>query len=226
MGYHRIPVPIGCKYGMLTVKAESPKKILPSGQKIRVVECVCDCGNTHEVAVLHLVRGRIRSCGCIQKTKKGESNTSLHKRWKAMVDRCYADTNVRHIYKDRNITVCDAWHDFFVFKKWALQNGYKQHLQLDRINNDKGYSPSNCRFVTSSENCNNRRVTFYVSYKGEKVSFLLLLRKLGIPEIHHHTIRCRINRGWNHDKAVDTPIRTGNYATRHNPCNTAYGSVS
>ncbi len=211
MGYHRISVPIGSRYSMLTVFAEFGKKTLPSGQKIRVVRCVCDCGNYTDVIVAHLVRNRIKSCGCLTKTKKGESNTTLHRRWKSIIERCYMDSRTSSIYRDRGIAVCDEWKDFFVFKEWALKNGYKHHLQIDRIDNEKGYSPDNCRYVTSKENCNNRRITQYVMYHGERLPFTYIMDKKGITLGSQTTIRGRIKRGWSHDDAIDTPIKKGNY---------------
>ena len=81
--------------------------------------------------------------------------------------------------------------------------------------NDKGYYPDNCRFVTQMENCNNRRCTTTVMYKGKKQSFSLLLHKQG-KHNHYGAIRDRIGRGWEPERAIDTPIRKGNYIKKYN----------
>ena len=199
------------KFGQLTVIGDADKKTLPSGQKIRMIECECSCGKKTNVALVHLIRFRTKSCGCLFKTKKGQSNTLLHRRWKAMHERCMS---ARAAYGLRHISVCSEWHDFFVFKKWALQNGYQDNLQIDRIDTNKGYSPENCRFVTPKQNCNNRRITMMVDYNGAKHPFTQLLADLSIPAQHHGTIRGRILRGWPSQKAFDTPIRQGNYSKK------------
>jgi hypothetical protein len=59
-------------------------------------------------------------------------------------------------YIRRGITVCEEWRDFEVFAAWAEQSGFSPELELDRIDNDSGYSPANCRWVTHTENCQNR----------------------------------------------------------------------
>lgn len=84
--------------------------------------------------------------------------------WNTMKSRC--ENPNREKYKDygaRGIRVCDEWQDAKVFCEWALNNGYKEGLQIDRIDNDGNYEPSNCRFVTLKENTRNRRNTVYLT---------------------------------------------------------------
>lgn len=196
----------GQRFGVLTVIDSSKRKTLPSGQTPRIAICKCECGNETEVLILHLIRGRTHSCGCVFKTKKGESNKPIHRKWKSMIERCYPTAQNANRYFERGITVCEEWHDYFSFKSWALSNGYKKELTIDRIDNNKGYGPDNCRFVTNRENCNNREMTQYVEIKGKKIPFMFALDLYKIPEISHHTVRCRINRGWDHEKAFTHPI--------------------
>lgn len=91
--------------------------------------------------------------------------------WQTMKTRCENPKRENfERYGGRGITICEEWHEAKNFVEWALNNGYKKGLQLDRIDNDKGYSPYNCRFVTPSENSRNRRNTKYLTLGGETKS--------------------------------------------------------
>lgn len=202
----------GDRYNYLTVISELPKKVLPSGQKIRMIECVCDCGKHTKVALLHLVRSRIKSCGHISLKLNGESHSLLCKRWKAMIERCLPNAIDSHRYYQRGIRVCDGWlNDYSAFKKWAIENGFREELQIDRIDNNGIYEPSNCRFVTPTENAYNREINYRVTYNNENIPLLKLIRRKGIDKKHLNAIRGRISRGWSIEDAVDTPIKKGNY---------------
>ena len=84
--------------------------------------------------------------------------TKLYRCWEGMKARCYNPRRKEYKnYGGRGITVCIGWLSFKPFEKWAIKNGYKEGLELDRINVDEGYNPNNCRFVTHSENNLNKR---------------------------------------------------------------------
>lgn len=89
--------------------------------------------------------------------------------WETMRSRC--NNPARDKYKDyggRGIKVCDEWNNSAeAFCKWALNNGYKEGLQIDRIDNNGNYEPSNCRFVTPKQNSRNRRNTVTLTINGE-----------------------------------------------------------
>jgi hypothetical protein len=215
MNPNKLNLETGQKFGMLTYLSEAGRKYLPSGQWNRMVLVRCECGNEKEVRVMHLVRQRIKSCGCMV-PDHGMSKTKLYRVWTGMINRCTSDKCIdHHRYKDRGISMSDIWKSSFVaFKDWATSNGYKQGLQIDRIDNNKGYCPDNCRFVTPSENVRNREVTFTVQYNGQDVPLVTILEQKGIRD-KYYQILARIKRGWDHQMAIDTPMRKGNYKRKN-----------
>lgn len=128
--------------------------------------CKCDCWTEVTVRGSSLKSGHTTSCGCYdldRKTTHGMHKTRLHRIWVGMLARSGiykgASKKSRRTYIDRGITVCEEWLVFENFRDWALSNGYADDLELDRIDNEKGYSPENCHWVTRKENCSNRRNT-------------------------------------------------------------------
>lgn len=92
---------------------------------------------------------------CIGSKRPGFYNT-----WHNMKSRCYSKSNPKYYrYGGRGISVCDEWLDIKVFSEWALNNGWKQGLTLDRIDNDGNYCPENCRWVSVSENSRKKSST-------------------------------------------------------------------
>ena len=90
--------------------------------------------------------------------RHGGKGSALYNKWRGIKLRCL---NPKHPqfkdYGGRGVTICDEWLKFIPFRDWALNNGYKEGLEINRIWNDGNYEPSNCDFVTSAENCRNRR---------------------------------------------------------------------
>lgn len=105
--------------------------------------------------------------------KHGLSKHPLYTVWNGMKSRCYSITHKGYKnYGGRGITICDEWvMNFNSFYEWAIKNGWQKGLQVDRINNDLGYTPFNCRIVTKTENNNNRRTTIHITY-NKKVKLL------------------------------------------------------
>lgn len=123
--------------------------------------CRCSCGKEKIVDGGSLRSGRSKSCGHFRKNgnpKHGGRWTRLYMVWDSMRGRCFTTSNKN--YKDyggRGIMVCEEWNDFSAFRDWALANGYKKGLSIDRINNDGNYEPSNCRWATPHEQRINQR---------------------------------------------------------------------
>lgn len=153
----------GEKYGRLTVleKAESMNGFT------RWV-CQCECGNLTTARGINLTSGHTKSCGCIAKEyhanqhsrrTHGLKGTRLYNAWCNMKSRCYNPKNENYyLYGERGIGVCDEWkNNFEAFAKWSFENGYKENLTIDRIDNYKGYSPDNCRWTTAKVQVQNRR---------------------------------------------------------------------
>lgn len=128
--------------------------------------CECDCGNKKIISGKSLRNGHTQSCGCYHKKqisklnlKHGKSNLRIHKIWSNIKQRCFNENNLRYqYYGARGITICNEWKDDFMsFYNWAMMNGYKDNLSIDRIDVNGNYEPSNCRWATQSEQNANTR---------------------------------------------------------------------
>lgn len=128
--------------------------------------CKCDCGKTKSIHKSALLAGLTKSCGCYNSevarntmTSHGHSDERLYSIWLGLKGRCNNRNNHKYQrYGGRGISVCDEWYDYSVFRSWSLENGYEESLQIDRVDNDGDYSPSNCRFVPLVDNIRNSTV--------------------------------------------------------------------
>ena len=172
--------------------------------------CKCDCGKYIVVLGDSLRSGNTKSCGCLnidkiieRNTSHGKKDTKIYNTWKNMKQRCYNSKNKS--YKDygkREIGICKEWKDNFqLFYEWSIQNGYDEKLTIDRIDNNKDYSPNNCRWVNRKVQNNNTRRNHYIEYNGKQFTLAQLAREYNI---NYDTLRRRINNyGWNIEKAVN-----------------------
>ena len=129
-------------------------------------------------------------------SKGGRSNSRIYNTWLHMKGRCYrkTDDHYKH-YGEKGITMCDEWkNDFKAFHDWSMSNGYADNLTIDRINNDGNYEPSNCRWVTMKEQCNNRTSNVILTINGESHNIQGWSEITGIK---YHTIYARMKRGLN-----------------------------
>lgn len=145
-----------------------------------------------------------------KRTLHGESNTPLFKKWASMVRRCAptAKGKQKKYYYDKGITVCDEWLVYINFRDWALVNGWREGLEIDRRYNHLGYNPENCRFVEKINNILNRTNTVMVTYAGKTRSLVELAEVLKLTIRQRNTVRARIKSGWDVIKAIETPVKT------------------
>lgn len=208
---------IGKRVGRLVVVGEGQTYYKPSGQAYYKFLCKCDCGNTKMVNGYALRKGLTKSCGCYTKEKAGnmarthgKSDTKLYTTWVCMRSRCNYKRNKE--YKDyggRGIKVCKEWDESFDnFCAWAMENGYKEGLSIDRIDVNGNYEPSNCKWATRYEQDRNKRNNVMITYNGETKILRDWEKYLGMSK---GTLRQRIKKhGWSIEKAFTTPVKNRN----------------
>lgn len=181
--------------------------------------CKCDCGNEKIVNKGSLMKGLTKSCGCLRsevarekaKSKTGHGikrgNEHLYAIWQGMKARCSnSQRKEAKYYFFKGIRVCKEWeNDFLLFKDWAIKNGYKVGLTLDRINSDKGYSPDNCRFVDRYVQNNNTSKNKFITLDGETLTIAQWTRKMDLPR---GLISSRLKNGWSEERAVKTSVQS------------------
>lgn len=165
----KVHIEKGTKFGRWTVVDEAPSKKTAGGEQKRHMHCVCECGNEKAVPLAALRSEKSKSCGCHNldvHTKHGMSRTSIYVTWASMIYRC-TNKNSTHYssYGGRGITVCERWKSFENF--YADVGDAPEGRTLDRIDNDKGYEPSNIRWATRKEQQRNTRATTKTVINGE-----------------------------------------------------------
>lgn len=205
----------GKRFGRLEVISLSKKGKQP------LWLCQCDCGKQKIVNGNNLRTGKTTSCGClvkeiskrrlqdnnfykdrINKRNKthGMSYTRLYREWVSMKNRCNPSYHERKNYYDKGIEVCSEWMDFSVFKKWAVNNGYSENLTLDRIENSKGYSPENCRWVDMKAQENNRLNNIKITRNGKTQTLKQWCEELNL---NYGMVKHRYQMGWSEERLFE-----------------------
>lgn len=179
------------------------------------VVCRCNCGTITVLQCRTLV-GKYATKSCIRCATKGKntkhgdahSGNRLYNIWAKMIERCYNKT--RKAYKNyggRGIKVCSSWrNDYREFKKWSMDNGYSDNLEIDRKKNDKSYKPSNCRWVTNTVNARNKRNNRLITCFGE-TKCLVAWGEDKRCKVSWQTLQKRLDAGWPVKNAILAKIR-------------------
>lgn len=208
----------GQRFGRLVVLGRSNRKCGHGTYWL----CKCDCGN-ETVAESHSLRaGTTRSCGCLNNETRGKATTKhgrankerLYSIWCSMRARCERSTASAYAnYGGRGIRVCDEWHDYANFRKWAFSNGYEDDVRgvfcsIERIDNDGNYSPENCKFVTAKEQANNRRSCKKYTIGGVTKNATEWAAEYGICASR---VLARLESGWSIEDALTVkPVKGRN----------------
>lgn len=173
--------------------------------------CACSCGAQKWVIADALRSGATRSCGCLndetrRETRHGGAVNGRHSpeyaTWHSMKQRCTNPRNSKfERYGGRGIGVCDRWLNFDAF---LADMGPRPSLShsIDRIDNDRGYEPGNCRWALIETQNRNHSRNHLITYKGESLCLADWVTRTGIP---HATLSWRL-RNWPLDKALTTPV--------------------
>ena len=160
----------GKRFGRLTV-LEPVKRSNYAGILWR---CVCDCGNETITTGSKLRSGHTQSCGCLglqhateAKIKHGKTGTAIYAVWSAMRQRCSNSKNKAfRWYGGKGVKVCEDWLNFKNFYDWAISHGYAPNLTIDRLDANGNYEPSNCEWVTKSENSRRMNIAHWHKQKS------------------------------------------------------------
>jgi hypothetical protein len=199
----------GQVFNRLKVLGDSGERT--KGNKVKWL-CQCSCGNNTCVESYKLKSKHTQSCGCIHKEQlvarnltHGMSDFPEYSNWLHIRKRCNnpADPNYPD-YGGRGITVCSAWDSFEAFYKDMGPRPSPKH-SIDRIDNNLGYSPENCRWATSGQQANNKRNNHLLTFRGKTMNIKNWAQELGVNE---RRLRTRLSAGWSAERALTEPVDT------------------
>jgi hypothetical protein len=200
-------------FGKLKILKSTPAYHDETGYHRATSLCLCECGNITEVIQKHLKSGNTRSCGCLQRSKAsarlfkhGKSNkrSPIYSTWRGMMDRCYYPKHRWFSnYGGRGITVCERWKSFTNF--WKDMGERPDGRCIERIDNNKGYEPGNCRWATRAEQNRNSRRNRILTVLGVTNCFTDLCAFFGIKRA---TVYKRLQRGMTVDRAFTDTTRS------------------
>lgn len=186
----RNPIPIGVKFGRLTILENGIK--VP-GSTFRKCRAICECGNETTAFEISVRHGHTRSCGCLQREysrtgdgplRHGHAKVGRHsgtyRAWSNMLTRCHNPKNKRWSrYGGRGISVCSAWHKFEAFLADMGPRPGPEY-SIDRIDNDGHYEPGNCRWAIRRVQSENTSQVILVTVDGEQMGFTAACTAIGI----------------------------------------------
>lgn len=187
----------------------SVDRICELSGRVKFWHCLCDCGNWVRIAGGDLKRGNTKSCGClssdhraVRMTTHGMSLHPAYRNWVHAKTRCNDKSNDCYkYYGGRGIKVCERWASFEGF--WEDMGAlWRQGLTLDRIDNDKGYEPGNCRWATAREQANNRRNNRIILTPKGNMTASDAAKEFGVKR---NTIFTRLRADWPEDQLFNTP---------------------
>jgi hypothetical protein len=200
----------GQRFGRLIVIGPAEMQVTAGGYRKHCWECRCDCGTVLTLRANSFVSGNTRSCGCLRRElvaalhrTHGLSKSPEHRIWAGILSRC-RNPNATDFgwYGGRGISVAEEWLDFQQFLEDMGPRPSPRH-SVDRICNEKGYEPDNCRWATPKEQCRNQRTTRWVLYQGRRVSLAEASELSGIP---YSALKQRIRKGWD-ESDLFRPLR-------------------
>lgn len=191
--------------GMVYIVSRHPTRIDISGQRFGMATvmkldhiteryrlywlCKCDCGKEFIMRGDLIKAHKYLNCGCYNLEKRrerqithGYANTKLYHILYGMRQRCNNPNDSEYFrYGGRGIEICDEWNNNNeTFLKWAIENGYKEGLSIERIDVNGNYCPENCKWIPLSEQCNNTRRTIRLKYGNKELNINQWARELGI----------------------------------------------
>jgi len=181
--------------------------------------CSCSCGTFVKTRATSLLQGNAGSCGCINSERVSDRNRKCikhgvlvagvtpkdYKCWQSMKDRCTnLDSLAYKHYGARGIMICKSWRNSFeAFLKDMGKAPSPEH-SIDRINNDDGYYPGNCRWATMKEQSNNRRTNWYITFEEETLTLAQWAERVGLTS---EALRYRLTEWGSVKAALTTPVR-------------------
>lgn len=192
----------GQRFGKLVAIRFDHNKVFSSGNRTEMWLCKCDCGNNAIIKKSHL-GVKTNSCGCISRTH-GESKEKFYFLWQAVLRRCRnSHAKEYKYYGGRGIKVCKRWLSYENFCA-DMRVGYREGLQIDRIDNDGNYEPENCRWVTPKQNSRNRSNNRILEFNGQIMCKSAWSEKLGL---RLKIIDKRLRLGWPVSRVLTEPVR-------------------
>jgi hypothetical protein len=190
---------LGRKFGLLLAVSAAPSDARGQSRWL----CRCECGKQTTLKAYNLVNGHTRSCGCLRAPFDGTHATPTYRIWSGIISRCTSPGTSRYAYYGaRGVTVCKRW---LLYESFLADMGERPpKMQIERIDNDGHYEPSNCRWATRNEQQRNKRSNRILVLGKERITLAEASERFGLKA---NTIRKRLDLGWSPVSAVTVPLR-------------------